>query len=174
MSNQLAVVLISYDFLLYCTLGLQGAMDFSNSFGVSQLTKQETAVAVFLHDFRSRESRKFAESIAGVDYGIIKDLSICQDKYRICEEKVKIIERQFSSKGQFHLAKAIRHIRCAYRITKISKEKVSQSPHETIYLKEAPRAPVMASEFLLMPLFASFASYSTSLSSEETMLIKKT
>lgn len=75
-------------------------MDFSNSFGVSQLPKQETAVAVFLHDFRSRESGKFTESIAGVHYGIIKDLSVCQDKYRICDEKDKIIQRQFSSKGQ--------------------------------------------------------------------------
>lgn len=88
-SHQLTIFLVADDLFLYCRLGLQSTMKFSYSFWISQLTKQETAVAVFLHDLRSAVACELAKPVAGVDDGIIENLSISEHKDRVFRKKTK-------------------------------------------------------------------------------------
>ena len=76
-------------------------MKFSHSFWISQLTKQETAVAVFLHDLRSAVACELAKPVAGVDDGIIEDLSISEHKDRVLTKRENQT-RYFSLRVQSH------------------------------------------------------------------------
>lgn len=62
-------------------------MEFSDSFRVSQLTKQKTAVAVLLHDLRTCVTGELAKPVASVHDGILHDLRIREYKDRICDKK---------------------------------------------------------------------------------------
>ena len=77
---ELTIFLIRNDLLLNGRLTLQSTMQLPDSFWVCQLTIQEAAIAVFLHDFRSRVPGELAKSVAGVHDGIVHNLSVPEHK----------------------------------------------------------------------------------------------